>query len=106
MFMQAIVVDVRWDSLLVWDLRTQQSVVVFTPDARWFRPGNQVRIWYNGVMTASIPPQIFALNISLEQPNVPPPIRPLPPVMPVPPIGSLPVFPPDRERPPRRPGRG
>ena len=63
MIMQAVVRNVQWNQLLVWDLNTRQQVLVNTPVAHRFRPGNVVRIRYNGVMTNSIPPQIFAIRI-------------------------------------------
>lgn len=63
MIMQALVISVQRDRLLVLDFATRRRVIVITPDARRFRQGNIVRIRYNGVMTNSIPPQIFALNI-------------------------------------------
>lgn len=99
MFMQASVLDVQWGRLLVLDLATRQRVIVNTPDARFFRPGDLVRIWYSGAMTMSIPPQITALNITALQPPtvfppvvVPPVVRPpifFPPVV-VPPFGRPP----------------
>ena len=63
--MQAIVIQVRRDHLLVFDLASRQRVIVHTNEARRFRPNDIVRIRYSGVMTSSIPPQIFARNIIL-----------------------------------------
>ena len=63
MTMQAIVIGVQRNSLLVLDLETRQRVIVHTPHAHRFRQGNVVRIRYNGVMTRSIPPQITAISI-------------------------------------------
>ncbi|HIT54203.1 MAG TPA: hypothetical protein IAD07_09730 [Candidatus Fimivicinus intestinavium] len=63
MMMQALVLNVQWDRLLVMDFRTRQRVVVITRNARRFRPGNIVRIRYNGIMTNSMPPQLFAIHI-------------------------------------------
>lgn len=63
MTMQALVIGVQRDRLLVLDFATRQRVIVNTSHARRFREGNIVRIWYNGVMTRSIPPQIYAINI-------------------------------------------
>ena len=94
MFMQAVVQEVQRDRLLVLDLATRQSVFVNTPAAWRFRPGDRVNIWYTGVMTNSIPPQITALYISPVPPDglgpapcppgrCPPPFRP--PVI-VPPV--------------------
>lgn len=112
MIMQAVVIEVQWERLLVLDLQTRQNVMVNTPNARWFRPGELVRIWYNGVMTASIPPQITALNIaSMPQGSVPPSALPpvvLPPILfpPIlcPPVGCRPGTCPPGPRPPMRPG--
>lgn len=63
MNMNAIVINVQRDRLLVIDFATRQRVAVITQDTRRFRPGNVIRIRYNGVMTKSIPPQIYARNI-------------------------------------------
>lgn len=63
MIMHAIVLSVRPDNLLVLDRATRREVRVNTPGARRFRPGDFVRIRYNGVMTRSIPPQISAEHI-------------------------------------------
>lgn len=63
MTMQAIVIDVQWDRLLVLDFATRRRFIVITRDARRFRRGNVVRIRYRRMMTNSIPPQIFALSI-------------------------------------------
>ena len=64
--MLARVLQVRRDHLLVRDRDTDQTVRVNTPQARNFRPGNRVRIEYNGAMTMSIPPQISAIWISMD----------------------------------------
>lgn len=63
MIMYALVLSVRPDNLLVLDRATRREVRVNTPAARRFRPGDFVRIRYNGVMTRSIPPQIVAERI-------------------------------------------
>lgn len=63
MTMQALVIGVERNRLLVLDFAARRRVIVNTPAARRFRPGNIVRIRYNGVMTASIPPQISARSI-------------------------------------------
>ena len=63
MIMHAIVLSVCPDNLLVLDRATRREVRVNTPAARRFRPGDFVRIRYNGIMAPSIPPQIFAQNI-------------------------------------------
>lgn len=61
--MQALVTAVERNRLLVLDFSTRRRVIVNTPSARRFHRGDIVRIRYNGVMTASIPPQIYAQNI-------------------------------------------
>ena len=65
--MQARVLRVQRDKLLVRDCRTGQNVQVNTNRARRFRVGQRVIIQYNGAMTMSIPPQISAIDIT---PNV------------------------------------
>ena len=64
MTLQAIVVRVRPGDLLVFDESTSQTVLVHTPRACRFRVGNCVSIFYNGIMTMSIPPQITAIKIT------------------------------------------
>lgn len=64
MTMRAIVTGVQPGRLMVLDLETRQRIAVITPSACRFRQGNLIRIRYNGVMTTSIPPQIFAQSIS------------------------------------------
>lgn len=64
MLMIATVREVRFNSLLVKDHAGSQNVVVNTRNTRGFFPGDVVRIWYNGVMTRSIPPQIVAIRIT------------------------------------------
>lgn len=54
--MQALVIGVERNRLLVLDFSTRRRVIVNTPSARRFHRGDIVRIRYNGVMTASIPP--------------------------------------------------
>lgn len=63
MTMQAIVIRVRPGDLLVFDESMSQTVIVHTPQACRFRVGNCVRIFYSGIMTMSIPPQITAIRI-------------------------------------------
>ena len=41
-FMQAIVLEVQWGRLPVLDLDTRQRVLVNTPMAQFFRPGDPV----------------------------------------------------------------
>lgn len=62
--MRATVCQVLSDGLLVWDQDTCQEVIVNTTGAGNFCPGDRICIRYNGVMTASIPPQISASCIS------------------------------------------
>lgn len=63
MTMQAVVLEVQRDRLLVRDCFGKQAVIVHTSNTRQFRPGNRIWILYSGVMTLSIPPQIHALKI-------------------------------------------
>lgn len=63
MLMIATVRAVRFNSLIVRDRATSQTVVVNTRNPRGFFPGDVISILYNGVMTGSIPPQIFAIRI-------------------------------------------
>lgn len=62
--MQATVLRVQCDKLLVFDHAMSQNVLVHTADACRFRVGEHVCIHYSGAMTMSIPPQITATNIS------------------------------------------
>ncbi len=61
--MLAIVLKVSRDRLLVRDIATGQNVVVNTANARRFQRGDRIGIWYNGIMTNSLPPQISATRI-------------------------------------------
>lgn len=99
MIMRAIVIEVQWGRLLVLDLDIRQQVIVITPDASQFLPGDFIRIWYSGAMTRSIPPQIYALRIVSEPRESPPPVRPLPPVF-FPPVVFPPISRPPFPRPP------
>jgi hypothetical protein len=65
MTMQATVLFVSRGILHVFDSAMSQRVIVHFRDACRFRVGDFVCIRYNGVMTASIPPQITATNISI-----------------------------------------
>ena len=65
LIMRAIVIGVQNDRLFVLDIENRQRVVVITRRARRFRPGNFVRIEFDGIMTNSMPPQIYAQRISL-----------------------------------------
>lgn len=58
--MNARVLRVCCCEMLVCDLCTCQEVLVHTSNACCFRPGQCVRITFNGAMTMSIPPQISA----------------------------------------------
>ena len=58
--MQATVCNVERNQLLVCYHATQQEVVVHTDQACCFHVGDCICIHYNGIMTASIPPQISA----------------------------------------------
>lgn len=58
--MQATVCIVERGQLLVCDHATRQEVVVHTGQACCFHVGDCICIHYNGIMTASIPPQISA----------------------------------------------
>ncbi len=60
MRMYAYVLRVQRNRLVVRDRNTRQEVIVHTPNTRRFRAGDYVCIYYNGVMTRSIPPQIHA----------------------------------------------
>ena len=62
--MNARVLRIRPEALLVRDRDTGQTVQVNTPLARRFRIGQRLRIVYNGAMTMSIPPQISPWRIS------------------------------------------
>ena len=57
------VLEVNDGWLLVCDQSTCQQVRVNTPCASCYRVGERLRICYDGVMTASIPPQISASKI-------------------------------------------
>lgn len=63
MIMIATVERVGINRLFVRDRRNFQRVIVNTNDTRCIFPGDIVSIFYNGVMTRSIPPQIFAIRI-------------------------------------------
>ena len=114
MIMNAVVIEVQPGRLLVLDLDTRQRVVVNSPEAWRWRPGELIRIWYDGVMTRSIPPQITALGIAaapqfgllpvIRPPVIRPPVvlPPPPPPIVIPPVVRPPA-PPPRPRPPRPP---
>jgi len=63
MTMQATVLRVQENALLVFQHATSQRILVHTAEACRFRVGDVVCIQYSGAMTFSIPPQITAINI-------------------------------------------
>ena len=63
MTLTAVVERVWPNRLLVIDRSNFQNVIVNTNQTRCFMVGDIVSILYNGVMTRSIPPQIFAFRI-------------------------------------------
>lgn len=63
MTMHATVLRIQKGDLLVRDHRNAQEVIVHTRFARRFRVGDRVLIFYNGIMTMSLPPQITAGRI-------------------------------------------
>lgn len=63
MLMIATVQRILPKGLLVTDRRTFQTVVVNTRQTRCIFPGDVISILFNGVMTLSLPPQIFAIRI-------------------------------------------
>lgn len=70
MVMIASVIRVLPGRLVVRNRRTGEIVVVNTNiNTRCFFPGDIVSIVYNGVMTRSIPPQIFSVRIRRLFPN-------------------------------------
>ena len=85
MIMNAAVIQVRPENLLVRDLSNNQEVMVHFRNSNRFSAGDHVRITYDGKMTLSIPPQITASSIQLNRPSNPP-RPPRPPQPPQPPI--------------------
>lgn len=74
MTIDATVLEVYNNRLLVRDLSNQQEILVHFRNALGFTPGDTVRIIFNGRMTFSIPPQIVAFSIQrIRRPNTPPP---------------------------------
>lgn len=66
--MLATVVRARGSQVLVTDNDNGQEVLVNTNYSTGnLRAGDQVRIVYDGIMTASIPPQIFAQSICVQR---------------------------------------
>jgi len=72
MFVYAAVLRVNSGNLLVRDFENNQEVLVHFRNARNFRPGDHIRIEFNGQMTHSIPPQITAISIQRIPHPVPP----------------------------------
>lgn len=62
--MCAVVLEVNRDGLLVLDGDTRQEVLVRTDCTCGFQRNDRVNIWYNGIMTMSIPPQINAFRVT------------------------------------------
>lgn len=74
MTINATVLRVFDDRLLVRDLSNNEEIMVNFRNARRFSPGDFVKITFNGQMTPSIPPQIAATSIQrIERPVTPPP---------------------------------
>jgi len=74
MTIDATVIEVYNNRLLVRNLSNQQEILVHFRNALRFTPGDTVRIIFNGRMTFSIPPQIVASSIqSIRHPSTPPP---------------------------------
>lgn len=67
MIMIATVLRVDSGSLLVRDMKTGDEVLVHFRNADRFNVGDRIRIFYNGQMTFSIPPQITAISIQKIQ---------------------------------------
>ena len=61
--MEACILEVQCNQLLVRDLSNDQEVLVYTNRACCFCPGERVIIEYDGTMTLSLPPQISADRI-------------------------------------------
>lgn len=74
MIIDATVLEVYNDRLLVRNLSNNQEIIVHSRNARRFSPGDTVRIRTNGQMTLSIPPQTTAVSIQrIQRPITPPP---------------------------------
>jgi hypothetical protein len=77
--MTGTVLSIEPRTLTVRNEETGEAVVVNFNNPRRFNVGDRVRITYNGIMTASEPPQITASNIQVIQA----PVFPRPPSPPV-----------------------
>lgn len=62
MIMCAEIIGVENGRLMVTDSSTQQEVAVNTRCLN-FKKGEKVKIYHNGIMTMSLPPQICAYSI-------------------------------------------
>jgi len=82
--MTGTVLSIEPRTLTVRNEETGEAVVVNFNNPRRFNVGDRVRITYNGIMTASEPPQITASNIQVIQapffprPPSPPVFTPIP----------------------------
>lgn len=76
MTMNATVLQVNPQSLLVRNEETGEEVLVLFNNTSSFSVGDRIRITFSGQMTLSIPPQITATSIEI--------IRPFPPAPPFP----------------------
>lgn len=63
MLMIAIIKEVRENSLLVRNRADFQRVVVNTDNTKCFFAGDIIAVTFNGIMTNSLPPQIFSNRI-------------------------------------------
>lgn len=76
-YINAIIIRINSNNILVRDLETNQEILVHFRNSRQFRPGERVEIEFNGQMTHSIPPQITATSIKrIQQPAPPAPTPP------------------------------
>lgn len=73
-FINAIIIRINANNILVRDLDTNQEILVHYCNSRQFRLGERIRIEFTGQMTLSLPPQISAISIQrIGQPAPPPP---------------------------------
>lgn len=63
MILNATVLETTRSTLLVRDSVSGEEILVNSPNAQFFNPGDTVRIVFDGRMTLSIPPQISATSI-------------------------------------------
>lgn len=64
MTMLATVLEVQDSAVLVFDRSTSQEVLVHGEDLSRFHEQDQIRIEFDGSMTKSVPPQIYAKEIT------------------------------------------